>query len=102
MLIRGYWEVLFTQIGLWVAAVFYLCVIIVFLVADKTRLNMALALQKLCWLNVIALVTIPIYHGHDPLIGSEVRTAIWVLVEVYLMNRRPIARKLRRLRRWRR
>lgn len=77
------------------AAIFYAITVIVFLVARKTRLNKALATQKLDWLVIIVAVALPAYINGSPLLPGTVRMALWaflsittwwVLYEVYRAN----------------
>jgi uncharacterized membrane protein YcaP (DUF421 family) len=77
------------------AAIFYGITVIVFLVARKTRLNKALALQKFDWLLIITVVALPAYVSGYPLVPGTVRmvlwsllsfTTWWVLYEVYRAN----------------
>lgn len=78
------------------AGIFYAITVIVFLVARKTRLNKALALQKFDWLLIIVIVALPAYVTGYPLVPGTVRMALWlvlsvstwwVLYEVYRANR---------------
>lgn len=77
------------------AAIFYAITIIVFLVARKSRLNKALALQKADWSLIITIVALPAYVSGYPLVPTWVRMALWanlsivtwwVLYEVYRAN----------------
>lgn len=77
------------------AAIFYAITVVVFLVARKTRLNKALALQKFDWLLIILIVALPAYVSGYPLVPGKARMALWlalsistwwVLYEVYRAN----------------
>ena len=64
------------------AAIFYTITVIVFLVARKTRLNKALALQKFDWLLIILFIALPAYINGYPLLPSKVRMCLWVLLSI--------------------
>src|SRR6478736_10309271 len=77
------------------AAIFYAIIVTVFLVARKTRLNKALALQKFDWLLIILFVALPAYINGYPLLPLKLRMCLWlllsvspwwVLIEVYRAN----------------
>lgn len=65
------------------AAFFYVCTVLVFLTARKTRLNIALAGQKIIWLLLIALVAIPAYALATPFVPSPVRVGLWLALAVF-------------------
>jgi hypothetical protein len=76
------------------AALFYVMVITVFLIARKTRLNKALATQKAFWLMiVVSTLALLAWHWHTPhtlqaavWVGLSLATW-WVFVEVFRANK---------------
>jgi hypothetical protein len=76
------------------AALFYALVIIVFLIARKTRLNKALATQKAFWLAIVVWTLSFILWQYR--LSRELQAVLWtglslatwwVFVEVFLTNR---------------
>ena len=93
-----------TEVSLSIVALFYLVTVLFIFISDKTRLNVALALQKMLWFIVIVGVAIPAYGRRYETMPSDWRTGVffllapitlWVLVEVYVENRGTIARRVR-------
>jgi hypothetical protein len=77
------------------ALIFYLITIVVFLIARKTALNKALAIQKGIWVLIILLVALPAYVASVEVLPGHVRAVLWlalslvtwwVLYEVYRAN----------------
>jgi hypothetical protein len=93
-----------TTASLSIIAVFYVVTIFFFLLSDKTRLNYALAAQKTTWLLIIIKIALPAYSGYSEYVASPIVRSllfvalaiitVWVLAEVYLVNRGRIKSRL--------
>jgi hypothetical protein len=78
-----------------------------FLISDRTRLNWSLAAQKTIWLLIVLKIALPAYSQRPEYAASPpVRTClfvalsiitVWVLTEVYLVNRGRIKSRLHEL-----
>ena len=89
------------------AVLFYAVTIFFFLIADKCRLNLSLALQKLIWMLIILGIALPAYSGNRELMASSqtrsilfaalALATIWVLIEVFLANRGAIRDRVMQL-----
>ena len=94
-------------VALWTVAVFYAVTIFFFVIANKSRMNSALAAQKAVWLLIIVGIAIPAYSGRpDDIPPERVRVSlwialtvvtVWVLIEVYRANRGLIKQRVLRL-----
>jgi hypothetical protein len=89
------WERLVSEIALINASVFYIVAVVMFVIARKNRLNLALAVQKSLWWVVITLMTLPFYFGGEAWLDQRARMVVWigvsiatwwVLIEVYRAN----------------
>jgi hypothetical protein len=96
-----------TVVSLSIIAFFYVVTIFFFLISERTRLNWSLAAQKTTWLAIILKIALPAYSQRPEYAASpQVRTllfialsivTIWVLFEVYMVNRGRIKSRLREL-----
>lgn len=92
-----------TIASLSVVSVFYIVAIFFYLISDKTRLNLSLAVQKFIWFLIIAAIALPGYsriglwlpsYGRMLLWVSLTLVTFWVLVEVYYENRGRIRHRI--------
>jgi hypothetical protein len=96
-----------TVVSLSIIAFFYAVTIFFFLISDRTRLNWSLAAQKTIWLLIVLKIALPAYSQRPEYAASPpVRTClfvalsiitVWVLTEVYLVNRGRIKSRLHEL-----
>lgn len=84
-----------TIVALCNAAIFYLLTVVLFTVAIRSRLNWALAAQKLVWLTIVLFIAMPSLVAWVPRLPTTYRMCVWsalslctwwVFYEVYRAN----------------